>query len=342
MEIIHVGPISIGKNHPAFIVAEIGINHNGELDTAKNMVTAAKACNVDAVKFQTFDADEFISDRTRTYTYLSQGKTVTESMYDMFKRYEFSKKEWAEIIRFCGKENLIFFSSPQNASDLDFLMNLTNLPAIKVGSDDLVNLPLLTYYASKGLPLIISAGMANLAEIERAVDCIRDAGNNDIMVLHCVSSYPTEARDVNLRKMKTIEQAFQVIVGFSDHTIGSTASIAAIALGAKVVEKHFTLDKHMPGPDHWFSMDTKEMKCWVDSIKFTESALGSPVVKPTLKEKEIAAQNIGKGEVITKDMITFKRPGTGLQPMFLEYIMGRKSIKNIDKNAQITLSDIGQ
>lgn len=349
MRTLPIGPRLIGEGQLTFIIAEIGINHNGDLDTAKKMIDAAKACGVDAVKFQTFNTEEFISDRTQTYTYYSEGKKVTESMFEMFKRYEFTENQWVEVLDYCKKKKIIFFSSPQNPSDLDFLLSIADLPAIKVGSDDLVNLPLLKYYASKQLPMIISAGMASLAEVESAVDCIRNTGNRDLTVLHCVSSYPTEAQDVNLRKMKTIEQAFQVVVGFSDHTIGTTAAIAAVALGAKAIEKHFTLDKNLPGPDHWFSIDTKELKDLVNNIRYTEAALGSPIVTPTKKENEmrkiarrsiVAKRKIRKGKVITEDMINFKRPGFGLAPMFVKYIVGKKAINDIAENERITFDNV--
>ena len=338
-----------GDNEPCFIVAEIGINHNGDLEQAKEMIAVAKDCGVDGVKFQKFHAEDFISDSCQTYTYLSQGKEVTESMLEMFKRYEFSADQWQEIFDYSKSKDIVCFSTPQNPSDLDFLLEVTDVPAIKVGSDDLTNLELLEYYSSKNKPMIISAGMAFLSEIEDAVNVIRENNNNDLIVLHCVSSYPTEHGEVNLRKMLTIKQAFDVVVGFSDHTTDSVSAVAAVALGAKMIEKHFTLDKTLPGPDHCFSVDKGDLVELVQSIRSTEKAMGSDIVRPTHAEMEmrkiarrsiVAAKDIKKGEFITRDLICFKRPGTGLVPKFVKHILNRQAKANIAKDELISFDKI--
>ncbi|EDU36131.1 N-acetylneuraminate synthase family protein [Clostridium sporogenes] len=338
----------IGENQPCFIIAEAGINHNGDINIAKKMIDAAKECGVDAIKFQTFKAEEFISNKNETYTYKSQGKEITESMYQMFKRYEFTKEEWIEIANYCSEKNVIFFSTPQNPSDLDFLIEIVDLPIIKVGADDLTNLELMSYYASKDKPMIISAGMAYISEIEDAVEAIRK-DNNKLVILHCVSSYPAEAEEVNLRKMNTIKQAFEVITGFSDHTIGTTAAVGAVALGAKVIEKHFTLDKNMVGPDHWFSSDTKELKKLVNDIRYIEKSLGSSQVKPTGKEIEmrkiarrsiVATRDLKVGDVIEERKLDYKRPGSGLPPKFAKYILNKKVKRNIKSGEIITFYDV--
>lgn len=333
-----------------FIIAEVGINHNGDINLAKKMIDIAKECGVDCVKFQTFKAKEFISDPTQTYTYKSQGKEITESMLEMFKRYEFSKDEWIEIIKYCKEKDIIFSSTAQNPSDLDFLLSITELPFIKVGSDDLTNLELMDYYASKKLPMIISAGMAYAYEIEDAVRTIKDRGNKDITVLHCVSSYPTEAEEVNLNKIPIIRDAFGVKVGFSDHTIGSSAAIGAVVKGAKVIEKHFTLDNNLPGPDHWFSINPKELKKYVDDIRFIEKALGSGRLEPTPKEMEmrkiarrkiVAARDLKKCEKIDKTSIEYKRSKQdGLAPKYSKFLYNRVLKKNIKKGNTITLEDL--
>lgn len=338
----------IGDNEPCFIVAEIGINHNGQIDLAKKMIDVAIKCGVDAVKFQCFKAEEFIANPEETYTYQSQGQQVTESMLEMFKRHEFSREDWAEIFSYC-RNKIVCFATPQNPSDLDFLLEIADLPIIKVGSDDLTNLQLMEYYASKNKPMIISAGAAFTSEIEDAVNIIRQTGNNDLMVLHCISSYPTDVNEVNLRKMLTIKQAFDVIVGFSDHTVSTIAATAAVALGANIIEKHFTLDKSLAGPDHWFSANPEELAQLVQAARYVECALGSYVVKPTLKELEmrkvirrsiVAAENIKKGDFITKDVIAVKRPGTGLAPKFTKYLINRKARVSIKKGELITFENI--
>lgn len=341
--------IIIGDEHPCLIIAEAGINHNGDVSIAKSMIDAAKECGADAVKFQTFKAEEFISDPEQTYTYYSQGKEVTESMMDMFKRYEFSGEEWIEIADYCKKVGIIFFSTPQNKSDLDFLLKIVDIPVIKVGSDDLTNLELLKYCASKRLPIIISAGMAYLSEIEDAVNTIRNTGNDNLAVLHCVSSYPAGPDEINLRKMLTIRLAFDLPVGFSDHTIGTNAAVAAAALGAKVIEKHFTLDKNLAGPDQWFSSDPGEFKELVNGIRFAEKALGSYEIKPTLKEMGmrkiarrsiVASRDIIKGETIGIESITLKRPGIGLPPKFLDFIIGKEAKTDIKKGDLIDFEKV--
>lgn len=333
-----------------FIIAEVGVNHNGDLELAKKMIEAAKAAGADCVKFQTFKAQEFVSDANQTYTYRSQGVEVSESMMAMFKRLEFSKEEWREIVAHCESVGIAFSSTAQNRGDLDFLLGITNLPFIKVGSDDLTHLEQLHYYASKGVPMVISAGMAYAYEIEDAIRAIRDAGNSEITVLHCVSSYPTESHEVNLKKIAAIRDAFGVKVGFSDHTIGATAAVGAVVIGASVIEKHFTLDKNAPGPDHWFSVDADELKEYVRAIRFIEKAIGSGELKPTKRElamrplarrKVVAACEIAKGEALTQEMLAYKRTSTAaegaLDPKEAHFILGRRAASAIAKDMPITL-----
>jgi N,N'-diacetyllegionaminate synthase len=332
-----------------FIIAEVGINHNGDIEIAKKMIDEAKKAGADCVKFQTFKAEEFVSDVNQTYTYKSQGKEITESMLEMFKRYEFKENEWKEIVNYCKEKGIIFSSTAQNISDLEFLLSITELPFIKVGSDDLTNLEQMKYYASKKLPMIISAGMAYAYEIEDAVRVIREESNNDITVLHCVSSYPTEANEVNLRKIPIIRDAFDVKVGFSDHTIGSAAAVGAICMGAKVIEKHFTLDNNMAGPDHWFSINPQELKKYIQDIRFIEKALGKTTLKPTQKELEmrkiarrkiVAKYDILQGKKITTENIFLKRSEYGLNPKDVKFILNREVRENIAKNEAITLEKL--
>jgi N-acetylneuraminate synthase/N,N'-diacetyllegionaminate synthase len=349
MKKVKIGKRWVGEEEPAYIVVEIGINHNGDVDLAKKMINEARKCGVDAVKFQAFKAKEFVSDPSSAYTYRYQGKLVTESMLKMFRRYEFDATEWKEVFGYCKKKNTDFFVTPQNPSDLDFILSIADVPAIKVGSDDLTNLELLEYYAKKNKPMIISAGMAYISEIEAAVNTVRSTGNNSLVVLHCVSSYPTDAEEVNLRKMLTIREAFDVVVGYSDHTLGSAAALGAVVLGARIIEKHFTLDKNLPGPDHWFSANPDEMRELIDGIRFVEKALGSAVVEPTPKELEmrkiarrsiVAAKDIDRGDVIDRKMVTFKRPGTGLAPKYVNIIIGRRAKADIRRNELITFDKI--
>lgn len=338
-------PILNKKSKPrAFIIAEAGINHNGSLAMAKKMVDAVKAAGADCIKFQTFKASEFLIDSKLTYTYKSKGKTITEPQINLFKRVEFSKQNWQQIIKYCKTKGVIFSTTAQNPSDLDMILGLTNLPFIKVGSDDLTNLDLMAYYAKKNKPMVISAGMAYAAEIEDAVQTIKRAGNNNIIVLHCIASYPAEACEVNLTKIPVIKDAFGVKVGFSDHTIGSIAAVGAVCFGATVIEKHFTLSHNLPGPDHWFSVEPNELKQYVKDIRFIEQAIGNANLVPTAKEEKmrkiarrsiVAKTNIKAGERFTNNNLEFKRPGTGLSPRLKKYLLNSKAGKNYIKGQQI-------
>jgi len=331
-----------------FIIAEIGVNHNGDLDLALKMIEGAKNCGADAVKFQTFKTENFVNDRNLTYTYKSQGKEITEPQWDMFKRYEFTKEQWKILFNYCDELGIIGFTTPQDKSDLDFILSFYTPKFIKVGSDDLTNLPLLNYYASKGIPMIISAGMSYENEISDAINIIK-TWNNDITVLHCISQYPTPSKDVNMNKLLNIKEKFNVKVGFSDHTIGSLSAGISVGLGATVIEKHFTLDKNLPGPDHWFSSDLIEMRDLVKTIREVELIMGNGNLLPTPSELEVRKQcrrsivtlkNINKGDIINKDDLGFRRPGTGLPPKLINDIIGKTAIEDLKTNTIIDFNQI--
>jgi sialic acid synthase SpsE len=336
-------------NNNTYIIAEVGINHNGDINIAKDMILSAKECGADCVKFQTFKADQFISDPKQTYTYKSQGKEVTESMIEMFKRYQFSEKEWAEIVLFCKNNDIQFCSTAQNHSDLKFLLSICDLPFIKVGSDDLTNIQMLNKYAKYGKKMIISAGMAYASEIEDAVEAIRKSGNDDIVVLHCVSSYPASPDEVNLKKIPIIKQCFDVEVGYSDHTIGSSAAVGAICFGATVIEKHFTLDKNMSGPDHWFASDAQDLKQYINDIRAIEKCIGSSKLTPSVKELEmrniarrkiVVKSDLEIGHIITNEDIEYKRSDSvGLAPKNSVFLINRKLKQSKLKSQTLTLKD---
>jgi sialic acid synthase SpsE len=335
----------IGEGHPAFIIAEAGINHNGNIDIAKKMIDAAKNSDVDAIKFQTFKAKDFVSNECEKYIYESKGKKVTESMLKMFERVEFTEEEWKQIANYCKKKKIIFFSTPQNVSDLKMLLKI-GVPAIKVGSDDLVNLPLLKEYSKNKLPIIISTGMAYENEIKEAIRTI-EKNNKNIALLHCVASYPAEIEELNLRKILTLKEKYHNhIIGYSDHSKGSLAAEISISLGAKIFEKHFTLDNNMEGPDHRFSANPVELKSIVERIRTVEKALGKKDLVPNIKEKTmrkichrsiIAQKDIKRGEILTMKNISIKRPGTGLPPKYLKKVLGKKAKKDIKKNELIKM-----
>ena len=332
-----------------FIVAEAGINHNGELTKAFEMIKVAKQSGVDAIKFQTFKAEEFCGDKSQTITYKSQGKEVSESMLELFKRYEFGRDEWFEIKQKCVDENILFLSTPQNRSDLDLLLELS-LSAIKVGSDDFTNLPLLKDYSTTKLPIIVSCGMSDLAEVYQALDAIGTFEGYPTILLLCTSQYPTPPEDVNLLKLKTLASTFpSLVLGFSDHTEGVLASSLAVSFGAVFFEKHFTLDNNLPGPDHWFSENPEGLKAWVESIYQSYQMMGNALVRPTTKELEmrnlarryiVILKDVKRGDKFTKENIGLKRAGKGLAPNFIEHIFGSFASQDLVKGDLLELKDV--
>ena len=338
----------IGHGCQPFIIAEAGINHNGEIANALKMIDIAKTAGADAIKFQTFEASGIVIDSSLTFTYKSQGKEITESMFEMYKRCEFSKIEWIKIKQKCDEAEILFLSTPENRSDLDLLLEL-GIPAIKIGSDDFTNIPLLKDYSSTGLPLIISCGMANLNEIHQTLNAIGSLKKYPTILMFTTSEYPTIPMNVNLLKLKTLAKSFPKIpLGYSDHTQGILASSLAVAFGAKVFEKHFTIDKNLPGPDHWFSADPEGLKNWVDSIRTAATMLGSEEVKATEKEEKtkilarrsiVALSDIKRGESFNQNNIGLRRPGNGLPAIMIEEIFGKKSAKKISKGDLLKIGD---
>ena len=338
----------IGHGCQPFIIAEAGINHNGEIANALKMIDIAKTAGADAIKFQTFEASGIVIDSSLTFTYKSQGKEITESMFEMYKRCEFSKIEWIKIKQKCDEAEILFLSTPENRSDLDLLLEL-GIPAIKIGSDDFTNIPLLKDYSSTGLPLIISCGMANLNEIHQTLNAICSLKKYPTILMFTTSEYPTIPMNVNLLKLKTLAKSFPKIpLGYSDHTQGILASSLAVAFGAKVFEKHFTIDKNLPGPDHWFSADPEGLKNWVDSIRTAATMLGSEEVKATEKEEKtkilarrsiVALSDIKRGESFNQNNIGLRRPGNGLPAIMIEEIFGKKSAKKISKGDLLKIGD---
>jgi N,N'-diacetyllegionaminate synthase len=348
---ININGHQIGFGHPPFIIAEVGINHNGMMEKAIEMIRVAKAAGADAVKFQTFKADEFVGDPLQMFTYRSRGKDVTESMLAMFKRYELPREAWTVINAECHRQGITFLSTPQNRSDLDLLREL-GVTAVKIGSDDFTNLPLIRSYAETGLPMILSCGMADLAEVHQALDAAGAYDGYPLALLLCTSQYPTPPCDVNLRKLGTLQAAFPgLVTGFSDHTRGSLASSLAVAMGAVIFEKHFTLDNDLPGPDHWFSENPQSLTQWVASIREATVMLGSAVVRPTAPELEmrklarrslVALASIAKGETFSSNNVGIRRPGNGLSPTFLNQVIGAAAVRDIPAGAVLNLGDIGK
>jgi sialic acid synthase SpsE len=332
-----------------FIVAEAGINHNGDLQLALDMVKVAKSSGANAIKFQTYKTEEVCGDENQMFTYKSQGKEITESMVELFSRFEFTRDEWIAIKEKCDSEGILFLSTPQNRSDLDLLLEL-GVDAIKVGSDDFTNLSLLSDYSTTGLPIIVSCGMADMAEVYQALNAIGTFDGYPTILLLCTSQYPTPPEDVNLLKLRTLANAFpDLVLGFSDHTRGSLASSLAVSFGAVVFEKHFTMDNDLEGPDHWFSENPLTLKIWVDAIRESYSMMGNSIIKPTREELEmrklarrsiVVISDIKKGEVFTKQNIGLRRAGEGLQPSDIIKFMNRESNKDLKKSSLLGFNDI--
>lgn len=339
----------IGPGRPPFVILEVGINHNGELERAFEMIRIAKQAGADAVKFQTFTASEFITDAKLMFTYQSQGESVTESMLAMFQRYEFSRAQWHQIKQACDAADILFLSTPQNVRDMELLLEL-GVSMLKVGSDDFTNLPLLKRYAATGLPLILSCGMADLGEVYEALDAAGAMSGKPVLLMLCTSQYPTPPGDANLSRLRTLAGAFPgLVLGFSDHTQGPYAAVAACALGASAFEKHFTLDHALPGPDHWFSEDPAGARTWVEAVRQAHQMLGNPQVRPTAAEipmrrlarrSIVALTAIAAGEPFTEANLGLRRPGDGLPPRMIEATWGRRARHPLAAGQQLALGDI--
>ena len=328
-----IGARRIGPGCPCFIIAEAGVNHNGNVAMALRLVDMAAEAGADAVKFQTFHADKVVSVLAPLAEYQELNMEDRGSQLEMLRRLELSEEEHDRIRQHCVARGIMFLSTPFDEDSTDYLER-AGVPAFKVGSGDLTNLPLLMHIGRKGRPMIVSTGMADMDEVRAAVDCLRGVGNPAIILLHCVSNYPADPADANLRAMLAMARAFAVPVGFSDHTQGSEVALAAVALGACVIEKHFTLDRNLPGPDHRASMEPTEFAALVQGILKIESALGDGVKRAAASERSmakvarrslVAEQDIPAGTTVTLSMIGIKRPGTGLSPQMRGRVVGRRA-----------------
>jgi N,N'-diacetyllegionaminate synthase len=339
MNTVRIGKRVIGEGNPCFIIAEIGVNHNGDLQLAKKMISAAVKSGADAVKFQTWITDETIVKDIPKPFYQTVTTGSEESQYEMAKKLELNEKDFSALAKFAVAHDIDFLSTPEGITCTDWLDRI-GVRAYKISSPDLVNHPDLAYIAQKKKPVILSTGMATLNEIRDAVRIIRTHGNPDIILLHCTSCYPTNPGDVNLRALLTLKKRFKIPVGFSDHTTGTFAAGIAVALGACIIEKHFTLDRNLPGPDHQASLEPREFRTMVDTIRLTEKYLGSPVKMPVPAEQEmirlsrkylVAGYNIKKGRVIHRDDIAIKKTNNGIHfPTFnnINSLVGTKARKN--------------
>lgn len=321
-----------------FIIAEAGINHNGDLQLARKLVDAAVEAGADAVKFQTFKAEEVVTPGAERAQYQKDNMPEKdESQLEMIKRLELSYAQFEELYAYCRQKGIIFLSSPFDQQSIDFLAEL-GVPYFKIPSGEITNYPFLRRTAGKKRPVILSTGMATLGEVEGALRVLWEAGAKDITLLHCTTNYPALPEEVNLKAMLTMKQAFALPVGYSDHTMGIAVPIAAAALGAEVIEKHLTLDRTLPGPDHRASLEPGEFKEMVVAIRQVEKSLGDGIkrpapgelaVMPAARRSLVAARDIAAGEIITESCLTAKRPGTGIPPNFWDVVVGRQARRDI-------------
>jgi len=327
----------IGVSAPVFIVAEAGVNHNGNPALARRLVDAAAECGADAVKFQTFTVDALLTREAPKAGYQVETTGAGESQREMLARLELGADRLAELRDRAGKHGLVFFSAPFDEASADALEAL-DVAVYKVPSGEITNLPLLRHIAAKGRPIILSTGMATLEEVEQAVAAIRAAGDPPLALLHCLSAYPAPVEEVNLRAMDSLASRFGYPVGFSDHTLGIEIAVAAAARGAAIIEKHLTLDKTLPGPDHRASLDVAEFSAMVRAIRSVESALGDGVKRPMPSEADtrrvarkslVAARALKAGERVAAGDLASKRPGTGISPAELPRVLGLRLTRDV-------------
>ncbi|MEA5009352.1 N-acetylneuraminate synthase [Clostridium tyrobutyricum] len=333
----------LGKDH-VFIIAEAGVNHNGNIDIAKKLIDAACKAGADAVKFQTFKAENLVTINAPKAEYQKE-TTGTGNQFGMLKKLELSFEDHIYLKQYCDKKSIIFLSTPFDFESVDLLEKI-GVEYYKTSSGDLTNIPLLEYIAKLQKPMIVSTGMANLGEVEIAVKAIKKYMNKDLYLLHCTSNYPNMYEDVNLNAMNTLKSAFKVPVGYSDHTVGIEVPIAAVAMGAKIIEKHFTLDKFMEGPDHRASLEPDKLKDMVDGIRNIEKAFGDGIKRCNENEKDtkkvarksiVAKTNLKKGQKLSINNIAFKRPETGISPIYTNIIIDKKINRDVNKDELITL-----
>lgn len=321
-----------------YIIAEAGVNHNGSLDIALRLCNAAKEAGVDCVKFQTWQTEKIVTRKTEKAAYQSENtNNENGNQYDMLKKLELSYEDFRIIQEHCRKIGIDFLSTPDEEYSLAFLMEELKLPVIKIGSGEVTNIPYLRQMASYCKPVILSTGMSTLAQVATAYDILLKYGAPSVTLLHCTTNYPCPKNEVNLKAMQTLKEAFKCPVGYSDHTMGIEIPIAAVAIGAEIIEKHFTLDRNMDGPDHKASLEPQELKEMIDAIRNIEVALGDGIKRPNKSEAEcakvvqksiLAKCPIKKGEMLSVENITVKRAGIGLSSAYWDLVIGSFAIKD--------------
>jgi len=332
-----------------YVIAEIGVNHNGDMQLARQMIDAAKASGADAVKFQTFTAETLVSQGTPKVHYQESTTAPDESHYEMIRKLELRREDHTALKAYCKQAGVTFLSTPYDIESARFLHEELDVDFFKTASADIVDLPLHRYIANTGKPTAVSVGMATLGEIEDAIDIYRKANNFDIVLLHCVSNYPCAHGSLNLSVINTLRNAFQVPIGYSDHSVGEEAAVLSVALGSKVIEKHFTLDKNLPGPDHRASSTPVEFTALVKAVRRAEEMLGNPIKRCQEEEVQMAqvsrksivlTESLDSGDIIEYRHLGLKRPGKGLQAREMPRLVGKRVIHSLEKGYQISMCDV--
>lgn len=345
---MRLGEKQIGSGFSCFVIAEAGVNHNGDLGLAERLIDCAADAKADAVKFQTFSAARVIAPDAPKAAYQKRLTDPGQSQLDMARQWELSEADFRRLAAHCRRRKIMFLSTPFDEPSVDLLVRL-DVPGFKIASGEVTNLPLLRHVAATGLPAILSTGMSDLAEVTAAVGVLRAGGCKELALLHCVSNYPAPAAEINLRAMRTLEEAFQLPVGYSDHTTGIEIALAAVALGASIIEKHFTLDKNLPGPDHQASLDPVELETMIRHIRTVETAMGDGVKRLMPSEadtKRVARRSLyltrakKMGEVIAAEDLIALRPDGGVSPMDLDSVVGRRLARNLNAGAKLDWADV--
>ncbi len=346
--LIKIGETLVGEGQPVFFIAEAGVNHDGNIEKAKKLIDVAAEAGANAVKFQTFKTKKLLTLNLEKATYQKVGDGEEGSYAEMITRLELDRDDHYELLEYCNQKGIMFLSTPFDEDSVDLLDEL-GVPAFKVDSGNLNNPHLLKHIASKNKPMIMSTGMATIGEIEDALAAVYSTGNTQVILLHCTSNYPPAISDTNIKALQTMRAQFNVPVGYSDHTPGLPVSLAAVALGAVMIEKHFTLDRSAKGPDHLASLEPQEVIDLVKGMNMVTTALGSTRKAPVPAEKEVAASlrrsvvtvmPIPRGATLTKDMLAIKRPGDGIAPKYLDLIVGRTAQQDIPEDSVITWDQI--
>ena len=349
-QIMEIDQHKIDDNSPVFIIAEIGVNHNGNYDLACEMVEKAAACGADCVKFQTFKAERVVTASAPKAKYQLNSTPADESQEEMLRKLEFPEDRYADLMALCRSLGVVFMSTPYNFEDVD-LLNECGVSSYKLASIHAAEPEFCRYVAGKGKPVVLSTGMATLSEVAACVDAIRSTGNSNLAILQCTTNYPSLDAEANLGVIETLKNEFRVVTGYSDHTHSETSAVMSVALGARILERHFTIDKSLPGPDQSTSSDPDEFSEYVKKIRQAEILMGSSEKKPAPVESKniqgmrrslVAAKNINAGDIIEREMLIFKRPASGIPVSEFERIVGKVATRNIEINSMIEWADISE